>query len=99
MHKKACPNCKKNDSEFSPTLGVLPCLACQEKLSQFNLSKNPEFITISRKDRIESQREEYMADILQPYNADGSPNKDFVREYPDAIDEYFTSEDLQRSDI
>jgi hypothetical protein len=43
------------------------------------------------------ETEEHEADIIQPYNGDGSPSTDFIRLYPDQARTMFSDEDMNRA--
>lgn len=94
-----CPGCHANPATRDPILGVLPCIDCQKKQNRQSIKNNPYYISLSRKERIEKQQEEYMEDILQPWDIDGKPNKDFVKAYPDLVSDYFSPDELAESDI
>lgn len=47
----------------------------------------------------DQQRMNHQKDILQPYNRDGKPNPEFIREYPEESKTYFTQEQLNKSGV
>lgn len=89
-----CPrkNCK-NKAEDHPVYGIIPCKSCRRKDAA--IREAPEFATITMADRVQSQRDHHLGDIAQPWDKDGKPNKTFIQANPDAIDDYFTPEDLK----
>lgn len=90
-----CPrhDCK-NEAEYHPTYGVLPCLSCQNKNSGAQLVKNPEFASITKQDRIQQQRDEHGKDIIQPFLGN-KPNPEFAKAYPSKAKDYFTGDQLK----
>lgn len=86
----------KNKANIDHTYGVLPCTSCQKKdeITINHVRRSPEFYTISMRDRIVHQRDQFAKDIIQPF--DGvKPNPEFVRAYPELRDQYFTPEQLK----
>jgi len=44
----------------------------------------------------EKDREAHQADLVQPWNADGSPSKDYARLYPEMVDEMYSKEEKEQ---
>src|SRR3990167_11499320 len=81
-----CPRIDcKNKAVIDPILGVLPCVEfCQVKDDDLDKIETPEFYNLSKIHRIQKQRDEHGADILQPYalGKDSKPNPEFLKAYP-----------------
>lgn len=92
-----CPRSTcKNKAIIHPTFGVLPCQACRNNDDKVAKPVTPEFYSMSKSNRIQGQRDHFNKDILQPYDAHGKPNRDFVLAYPEQRKNYFSSEDLKK---
>ena len=94
---QTCPQCKKEPAIIHTTFGVLPgeiCKARQTEKAKNVKAQNPEFLTQSMQDRIQSQRDKNEKDILQPYMGN-RPNESFAKAYPELAHEYFTTEELE----
>lgn len=72
---KVCPVCKNGPANFDPTLGTLPCTACQER-GKTNLSHPVEFTSES----IKEDRKRFQKDILQPFRA-GELSAEYIKAY------------------
>jgi len=81
-----CPRCKTAEARKHQIYGVMPCLECQNKDVDPGYSPS-EDIPISRLDRIQQQRDHSGADMIQPY-ADGKPNREFFKHYPEMMPSY-----------
>lgn len=69
-----CPKCQTRKASSHPTLGVLPCKPCLERLSGLKgPDKQVEFTT----DSIRYQRKAYSKDIIQPYRS-GELSKEYL---------------------
>ena len=92
-----CPKCGKEPAIKDPNYGILPCETCQLKDEQNELNKAPEFTTISKSNRIVGQRDTHGVDLIQPFmDGKGTPNHDFIQNYPDKLDDYYTEESLKK---
>jgi len=77
------------------TYGVLPCKACQKLDEESHLLKiGPQFVNISKSDRIQHQRDYGAKDLLQPFIRN-KPNPEFVRAYPELIDNYYNKKEIK----
>ena len=90
-----CPKCNKNEAIIDRTYGVLPCQECQDKDEQFALKEKPEFTTISKSNRVTTDRDKHAKDILQPFEHKGRISRDFAKAYPDKAPDYFSDEQLK----
>lgn len=95
---KKCPRSGcNNNAEVSPQWGVLPCLVCQDKDNEtVRLARLPEFATRSQSDRINRERDVHGADTIQPWTPQGKINREFVKQYPDKVENYFSKEQLSK---
>lgn len=93
MSDVLCPRCLKNKAIIHPTFGVTHCKKCKEK--DVKIKEHPEFATLSMQDRITGQRDRHLGDIAQPWDENGKPNPVFVKANPDAVNDYFTEEELK----
>jgi hypothetical protein len=91
-----CPRCNTNPAIVDRTFGVLPCQKCQDDDAQFQAPVAPEFYNLSKSSRIQAQRDSHGADILQPWDAKGKPNRDFLKKYPDRAKDYFKDKELKK---
>jgi len=83
-----------NEAIISPTYGVLPCEACQKKDS-YHPTKKYEFANLSKTDRIQTQRDHHLKDLIQPYWS-GKPNPEYARAYPSEAHNYFKKSELTK---
>lgn len=90
-----CPRCKSEPAILDPTFGVLPGKKCQEQDKKMSVRSSPEFYSLAKQDRIQNQRDQNAADLIQPF-VNGQPNPEFVRQYPEYIDSYYDREDLKK---
>ena len=95
-------NCPRKDctnqARMHPLYGVMPCMDCQNKDTRV-VTTASEDMPVSRLHRIQHQRDAHGADMLQPFTDGVTPNPDFIKEYPDLVHDYFTDEQLKRSDV
>lgn len=92
-----CPRCHKNQVNVDHELGVLPCDDCQKKDAATVNANLPEFVTLTKQERIVNQRDKHGKEILQPWTGkDWKPNRDFVKAYPKYAKQYFTKEQLNK---
>jgi hypothetical protein len=84
----------KNEAMVDQVYGVLPCKQCQAKDAEFKHSSGPEFVCLSKSDRIQHERDVGAKDILQPF-VSNKPNPEFVKAYPELIDNYFSREEIK----
>lgn len=92
-----CPrtNCK-NEAIVDKTYGVLPCFDCQKRDSLSAPVKiGPEFVNISKSNRIQHERDVGAKDLLQPFSG-GKPNKEFAQAYPKLIKDYYSKEEIRK---
>lgn len=92
-----CPrtNCQ-NEAIKSPTYGVMPCKQHQQEDSAgYHLGKQPEFLSLTKLDRVVKQREEKAKDIIQPWENGSNPNPKFIKAYPQESKNYFTKDQLK----
>ena len=86
----------KNEAIVDKTYGVLPCADCQKRDSLSSPVKmGPEFVNLSKSDRIQHQRDYGAKDMLQPYIAN-KPNPEFAQAYPKLINKYYTKEEIKK---
>ena len=96
LKKIPCPKTHcKNNATIDKTYGILPCQLCQDKDAEISIRRSPEFYTISRSNRVQEQRDNYGADLVQPYDGD-KPNLDFFKQYPDKVSEYGVEKELSK---
>ena len=89
-----CPRCQKNKAGYHKTFGVMLCDSCSKDDEQVSFRRSPEFWSITKMDRIRTDREVNAKDILQPWNADGKPNSDFIKAYPDEARNYMSRDQI-----
>lgn len=93
-----CPrtNCK-NKALIDSVLGVLPCEVHQEADDKISKIERPAFYNLHKIHRIQQQRDDFAADILQPYapGKDQKPNVDFLKTYPERAKDYFSDKQLK----
>ena len=92
-----CPrkNCQ-NKAVIDKTYGVLPCQKCQaEDMAAGPLKMGPEFVNISKADRVQHQRDYGAKDMLQPF-VSNKPNPEFAQAYPELLDKYYTKEEIRK---
>ena len=87
-----------NEARMHPMYGVMPCMSCQRGDTRVTMDVS-EDVPVSKLHRIQSQRDRHGADMLQPFIDGSTPNPDFIKEYPDLVHDYFTDEQLKRSDV
>ena len=94
---KGCPRVGcKNPATISKTYGVLPCEFHQRQDEEIILIRPPEFYTISRSNRVTTDRDINGRDIIQPWTPSGKINEEFVKNYPKETGDYFTKDQLKR---
>lgn len=92
-----CPRCNKGKANIHRIYGVLYCDKCQDADSKLvSLKHPPEFATIAQSNRITTDRDHHSKDTIQPWDKDGKPNVDFIKNYPDKVGDYFEGENLNR---
>lgn len=85
-----------NEAMVDKVFGVLPCPVCQARDASSRLLKlGPEFVNLSKSDRIQHQRDYGAKDLLQPFISN-KPNPEFVQAYPELIDIYFNKEEIKK---
>lgn len=99
MPKHPCPTCHKNEGIYDPQYGLLSCARCQKRQSKYRINRLPEFITLTKKDRIEKQRDEYGGDLEMPHGAGGKPNRKFAEINPDLVKTYYTKKEIRDMDL
>jgi len=91
-----CPRCQKEPATIHPFYGVLPGVKCQAKDAKgVRVMRGPEFYAHTKAYRIQSQRDRFAKDLLQPYEGKG-PSRDFVKAYPDKATDYFKKDELTK---
>ena len=96
MVKTDCPRTHcENKATIDKTYGILPCQSCQDKDAGTSIRKSPEFYTISRSNRVQEQRDNHGADLVQPYDGD-KPNIDFFKQYPEQVKNYGVEKELAK---
>lgn len=90
-----CPRCKQNKANYSYVLGVLPCDTCQEEDKHTHTKHGPEFYSLTKQERITGQRDQFAADIEQPWEPGGKPSKKFTDIYPNLATNYFNKNQLK----
>ena len=91
-----CPSCHTREAIDHKALGILPCDVCQKADEQYSPKPSPEFYSISKKERIEAQRDKSGKDTLQPFVGKGEPNPEFARAYPELATNYYSPEQLRK---
>ncbi len=95
-----CPRCNTHPAIEDTTYGILPCEQCQSNDYNKSITSSPEFINLSKKDRIDPQREKHERDMIPPFlGKDNNPNPEFVREYPQLARQYFDKKQLERTAV
>ena len=95
MKKILCPRCGKEPAIVDKTYGVLPGKKCQARDAKSAFLKiGPQFVNISKSDRIQHQRDYGAKDLLQPFIRN-KPNPEFVRAYPELIDNYYNKKEIK----
>ncbi len=92
---KLCPwsDCT-NPAIISPRFGVLPCDKHQRENVQ--VGRGYQFATLTQSARINQERDEFGADLLQPWEPDGiTPNREFLMHYPERAADYFDGDDIK----
>ena len=89
--RKGC----KNEAVVHQTFGLLPCPECQKKDGSISSGRKFEFANISKLHRVQEQRDNHGADLLQPYEGN-KPNVDFFKNYPDKVDDYGVRAELEK---
>ena len=85
----------KNKAEIHRLYGVLPCMKHQKE-DEGQGGTDYEFATLSQSDRTNQQRDEYGADMIQPWQPDGKTvNKAFTEHYPQESEDYFSQKELE----
>lgn len=84
-----CPRCGKHKAIEDRNYGILPCKVCQKEDEKFEMISAPEFYTLSKADRVITERDKHGKDILQPFGRKGAPDPDFAQAYPDKVDDYY----------
>jgi len=91
--KMDCDNCKEEvkhlkGAVLNNTFGFYctPCLSGESR--QAGAHQASEIRT--------SDRDAHQRDIIQPYKPDGTPNSEFISEYPDQAKDYFSQEQLEK---
>lgn len=64
---------------------------CRDCRTLANRTQSSGFAQWSR----ERDREDNSRDLIQPWDRNGVPNRDFIREYPDEAKQMFTEEELK----
>lgn len=92
--KKLCPRqgCQRQ-AIIDVQYGVLPCREHQEE-DNIPLHRRPEFYNLSKRNRIQGQRDEHEGDMVQPFIGN-KINPEFARLYPDRAKDYFTDKELK----
>jgi len=75
--------------------GIIPCRRCQEKDSIGRVGPRYEFASISKSNRIQTERDQHGKDLLQPFASD-KPNPEFAKAYPKESVEYYKPEELNK---
>ena len=88
--RKGCKNKAVNS-----VYGILPCKSHQEQ-EMYEFKKSPEFYSLERKDRIDSQRDKHSKDFLQPFTGINKINRDFAKAYPNKVKDYYTTDQLKK---
>ena len=92
-----CPRTgSKNKAIIDRTYGVLPCNACQARDNKTApLKMGPQFINLSKSDRIQHQRDYGAKDLLQPFMGN-KPNPEFAQAYPELMGDYYSKEEIRK---
>ena len=64
---------------------------CRECRSNAHRPQSTGFAQWSR----DRDREDNAKDLIQPWDRNGKPNRDFIREYPEQAQDMFTKEELE----
>ena len=89
-----CAKCGNNATQNAILDGVFGsyCSLCIAGHSRLD---NPQGAQHAR----DRDREDYQRDLIQPWMADGTPNREFVEAYPELRDEYYTEEQLKKTHL
>lgn len=90
-----CPRCGKKPALHHVKYGVLPCEDCTQEDRSVKHGQPSEFATQGQLDRVKGERDLHSADILQPWTVGNKPNEEFIRAYPDKVDDYFDKDKLK----
>jgi hypothetical protein len=71
-----CPVCKHETATVDPSLGILPCLACQTRRRGLGVNRAVEFTS----EAIKEDRKKFAGDILQPFRA-GELSKEYIEHF------------------
>lgn len=66
------------------------CQACIDGVKRHATGSSAQY----QRDR---ERDAHQADMLQPWDAKGKPNTEFIRHYPDESKDMFTQEELEQN--
>ena len=88
--RKGCLNLAVVDVIF----GILPCQSCQARDARIKIRKSPEFYSINKMHRVQSQRDKHMADLEQPY-VNNKINPSFAKIYKDKAKDYYSKQELE----
>ena len=72
-----CLVCQKNEAQTHPSLGVLPCVPCQDKDQKIEKPKRGREFTTNA---IKESRKEYAKDTVQPFRG-GVVSKEYIDLY------------------
>ncbi len=91
-----CPRTRcKNNAVIDRLFGTLPCLKHQKEDEGLG-GASYEFATLTQSDRTNQQRDEYGADLIQPWKTDGKTiNPNFTKHYPQESEDYFSKKELE----
>ena len=84
----------KNEAINHSTYGILPCKKHQQSDARIPKRKF-EFASVRKLHRVQEQRDNHGADLLQPYEGN-KPNVDFFKNYPDKVDDYGVRAELEK---
>lgn len=86
-----CNNCDNTDQLTGAVLSGKFGNYCRSCIDLSNRLKSP---LTAQYDR-DRDREAHQRDLLQPWDKDGNPNTEFIRQYPDSAVDYFSEDELR----
>ena len=97
MTKIKCPRTGcNNEAIINSVYGVLPCAECQKKdLLTSPIKAGPEFVNISKSNRVQHQRDIGAKDMIQPFMSN-KPNPEFMRAFPKEAPKFFSKEEIKK---
>lgn len=87
-----CDGCHKNRITKSAIINGVFGEYCSLCIERSQRSHNPRSAQYAR----DRDREAHEVDLLQPWDANGNPSREFIRNYPEEAHTNFTEEELEK---